>query len=225
MKIKFLGTGAADWKIKQHKGIKGFRRNSSILIDDCLLIDPNPDVMDALDNFQISSDKILYILNTHKHNDHYSEATIARLQNATFYPMIAGEISTIGNYTVTALLANHKTCMNAVHFLISDGNKTIFYGLDGAWLTYEEFSEIKRTKVDFAILDGTVGNIDGDYRIFEHNNLNMVLEMKKSLLPYVSRFCISHMARTLHTDHEELAAYMKQYDIDVAYDGYEVIIS
>lgn len=64
----------------------------------------------------------------------------------------------------------------------------------------------------------------GDYRIFEHNDLNMVIEMKASLSKYVKRFIISHMARTLHTSHQKLVGRMKQYGIDVAYDGYELEI-
>ena len=77
---------------------------------------------------------------------------------------------------------------------------------------------------DYAVFDATIGMCDGDYRIFEHNNLKMVLEMQKSLKPYIKKFCISHMARTLHTDHQALCENMKSYNIEVAYDGLEVEI-
>ena len=49
----------------------------------------------------------------------------------------------------------------------------------------------------------------------------MVLEMKKTLEPYIERFCISHLARTLHSSHEDVAENMKKYNVEVAYDGYE----
>ena len=52
----------------------------------------------------------------------------------------------------------------------------------------------------------------------------MVTEIKASLDKYVKRWVISHMARTLHTSHGELVERMKPYDIEVAYDGLEVII-
>jgi hypothetical protein len=52
----------------------------------------------------------------------------------------------------------------------------------------------------------------------------MVIEMKNTLGPYVKRFFISHMARTLHTSHQELVERMKPYDIEVAYDGCEIEI-
>ena len=64
MKITYLGTGAADWNINLHKEIEGFRRNSSVLIDDCLLIDPGPNVMDALQTFGKDASKIDEALNS-----------------------------------------------------------------------------------------------------------------------------------------------------------------
>lgn len=224
MKITFLGTGAADWRFEKHKDLEGFRRNSSALIDDCLLIDPGADVPNALSAFDKSKDAVKYIINTHKHGDHYNENTVKYLENADFYPLAAGESQVIGKYTVTALAANHATCGEAVHFIISDGERSLFYGLDGAWLLYDEVAAIKRSGVDLAVFDATIGNITGDYRVFEHNNLEMVIQMKASLEKYVKRFCISHMARTLHTSHAELAKYMMQYGIEAAYDGYEIEI-
>ena len=224
MKITFLGTGAADWKFQKHKDIEGFRRNSSVLIDDCLLIDPGADVPNALQTFDKSMEKIQYIINTHKHFDHYNEDTVRYLSQADFYPMRAGDVQTIGRYTVTALRANHSTCEDAVHFIISDGEKTVFYGLDGAWLMYDEVIAIQKCGTDLAILDATIGDIPGDYRIFEHNNLNMVVEIKRTLEKYIKQFFISHMARTLHTSHHELVERMKPHGIEVAYDGCEIEI-
>ena len=52
----------------------------------------------------------------------------------------------------------------------------------------------------------------------------MVLEMKKTLKPYIGKFAISHMARTLHTDHKTLSADMQAHGIEVAYDGWETEI-
>lgn len=224
MKITFLGTGAADWKLRLHKDMDGFRRNSSLLIDDCFLIDPGPDVPDALSTFTKNAEQIKYIINTHDHDDHYNEKTVEYLSGARFYPLAAGQTQSIGKYTVTALRANHSTCENAVHFIISDGKTRLFYGLDSSWLMYDEVEAIMKHGIDLAILDATVGNVPGDYRIFEHNNLNMVIEMKLSLEKYVRRFFISHMARTLHTSHAELVDDMKKHDIEVAFDGCEIEI-
>ncbi len=221
MKITFLGTGAADWSYEEHGNMSGYRRNSSLLIDDCLLIDPGADVPNALETFGKNPDSILYIINTHRHGDHFCEKTLSYLNNAVLYSICRGETQTVGKYTITALSANHSTCKEAVHFLVSDGEKTLFYGLDGAWLMYDEVKAIKKHGVDLAILDATIGDISGDYRIFEHNNLNMVIEIKASLKNHVKRWMISHMARTLHTAHEELSERMKEHGIEVARDGLE----
>ena len=224
MIITFLGTGAADWQLHKHKGVEGFRRNSSILIDDCLLVDPGPDVPDALSTFEKKVDQIKYVINTHKHPDHYNEQTLAALSEAVFYPLNVGGVKRIGKYTVMALRANHSTCSDAVHFIISDGEKKIFYGLDGAWLMYDEVDAIKKNGIDLAVFDATVGDIFGDHRVFEHNNLNMVVEMKATLEKHIRRCFISHMARTLHTSHNELVERMKPHNIEVAFDGCEIEI-
>ena len=44
MKLTFLGTGAADWDINQYDAMPEFRRFSSALVNDDLLIDPGPHI-------------------------------------------------------------------------------------------------------------------------------------------------------------------------------------
>lgn len=219
MKILFLGTGAADWQ--KEKNSQLFRRNSSVLIDEKLLIDPGPGVVSAIEEYGVDVSKIEFILNTHPHDDHFNKKTLSYLEKrgACLLSAEADKEIRFGGYKVKVLRANHS--IEAVHFLITSGKKRMFYGLDGAWLMYDEVKAIKEKGVDFAVFDATIGNIEGDYRIFEHNNLNMVIEMKKSLEKYIDRFCISHMAKTLHGDHESLAEQMKKYDIEVAFDGFE----
>lgn len=226
MKITFLGTGAADWPIEKSADMTEFRRLSSALVDDCLLIDPGPQVISALTDCKKRPDGIKYIVNTHKHSDHYSDETVNKLKSlgAELFEFDGEQEKTLGKYTVFSYKANHSTCKEAVHFIVSDGESSIFYGLDGAWLMYSEVQAIMKHKPELAVLDATIGHIDGDYRIFEHNNINMVLEMQKTLSAYVGTFCISHMARTLHTAHGELSEDMSKYGIVTAYDGLELCI-
>jgi L-ascorbate metabolism protein UlaG (beta-lactamase superfamily) len=223
MKITFLGTGAADWRA-EHRDLEGYRRNASVLIDGVLLIDPGPDVPDALAAFGKDAGGIRYILNTHRHRDHYCAETFSYLRGAAFYPMRAGETATLGQYRVTALAANHGTARTAVHFLITDGERTLFYGLDGAWLLYDEVAAIQQAKPNLVVLDGTVGEQAGDYRVFEHNDLAMVRLLKAALAPHAERFCITHMSRKLHKSHAELASDMARDGIEVAFDGMEIEI-
>ena len=224
MRISFLGTGAADWRAADHRDFEGYRRNAAVLIDDVLLIDPGPDVPDALATFGKDAAGIRYILNTHRHKDHYCRDTFAHLRGAAFYPMKPGECVTLGKYHVQAFPSNHGAMRNAVHFLITDGEKTLFYGLDGAWLLYDEVIAIQEAKPDLVVLDGTLGEKIGDERVFGHNDLAMVRLLKAALAPFAKRFCITHMSRKEHKPHAELAADMARDGIEVAFDGLELEI-
>lgn len=220
MQIKFLGTGAADWPEKRTTETF-FRRLSSTLIDGVLLIDPGPCVPDALEEYGISG--IKYVLNTHRHSDHFNEDTLKMLvdNGAEFVEIPQGATIKVGKYNITALKGNHSTAEDCTHYIIDDGSKKIFYGLDGAWLLYAEYTAIREMGIDLAILDGTTG-MEGDIRIFEHNDLNMVITMKKTLKEHVKRFMITHLARTLHKEHQLVVKDLAPHGIEVAYDGLEV---
>lgn len=221
MKLLFLGTGAADYN-ESHRHMDGYRRNTSLLIDDCLLIDPGPSVLEALDTFGVRRESIRYIINTHSHPDHYCQQTVDALTatGAQFVHFADGEEKTLDGYRITALRGNHS--IPVLHYVISDGEKSLFYGLDCAWLLYSEIAYLREHPVDYAVLDGTIGFIEGDYRVFEHCSMDMVLTMWKSMRDFVGKMCVSHMARTLHTDHQTLAREMAKHSVEVAYDGYIV---
>ena len=221
MKILFLGTGAADFPADKSDVI-GFRRTSSALIDNKILIDPGPWVLDAIKEYGVDASKIKYILNTHRHSDHYCQETVDFLatKGAKLIETRDKDTLSFDGYTVEAYKANHtiETC----HFIIKNAETCLFYGLDGAWLQYEEIRAIWKNKPDLAVFDATVGFIEKDWRVFEHNNLNMVIEMKKSIDKDIKKYVISHMAYTLHTDHETLSKEMAKHGIVTAYDGMEI---
>ena len=83
MKITFLGTAAATacplvfcrcpvcreaWR----KGGPDFRRRSSVLIGEDLLIDLGPDVMSSAFDFGVDVSGIRFLLQTHSHSDHFN---------------------------------------------------------------------------------------------------------------------------------------------------------
>ena len=130
------------------------------------------------------------------------------------------DVLSLDEYTVEAYKGNHT--ISVCHFIIKDKEKCLFYALDGAWLQYEEIRAVWKNKPDLAVFDATVGFVEKDWRVFEHNNLNMVIEMKKSIDRDIKKYVISHMAYTLHTDHDTLSAEMEKHGIVTAYDGLEL---
>ena len=221
MKLIFLGTGAADWSVEVQSDIE-YRRFTSTLIDDVLLIDPGPHVVNALTTFKKDIGKIKYIINTHRHSDHFNSDTLKALEEngAEFVEFKAGDKKQIGKYFIEAYEANHGK-IETVHFFISDGEKTLFYGLDGSWLMPDESYGLVKKGVDYAILDGTLGERTGDIRIIEHNDLGMIREMTAALKPYVKRFCINHYAKEYFPTREITEAFGRKYDVDVTRDGEE----
>ena len=224
MKLLFLGTGAANWRNGLEEKGEFLRRDSSALIDGELLIDPGVSVLEALETYVCDKTKIKYIINTHLHEDHFSKETVDELSKngAVFVDFKAGEMKTLGKYTVSAYKGNHAATPT-VHFLISDGEREVYYGLDGAWLMPDIFHELIDRRINAVILDGTQGF--GERRgIFEHNNMGMIVEMAAVLNQYVDKVWISHISRKTHPDHETLVRDMAKYDVGVAYDGLEIEI-
>ncbi len=221
MKIKFLGTGAADWAPDRRDHGDEYRGNASALINDSILIDPGPTVPAALEKFGIRPESIKYILNTHRHKDHYNKDTLNFLmeKGAEFLEFRGKEL--VDGLEITAVQGHHRVPTN--HFLFDDGKHKIYYALDSAWLLYDEVKLlIDSAPIDLIVLDCTVGHQEGDYRIFEHNNINMVIEMKKTLSEHINRFIISHMSCGLHNDHDVICRDLEPYGIEVAYDGLEI---
>ena len=254
MKLKFLGTGAADWSPK-YKSRDEYRRYASVLIDDELLIDPGPHILDFETDFGYKSlyDRAENILLTHSHSDHLDICVLKQLcivqhrdiwcekgavseleSNAelTVHEIPLLREFKVGEYTVTALPANHRTDAvdeQPVHFIIEKDDKRIFYGCDGAWFMQETWYHMKKFTFDLIILDGTLGDAEGDNRIFEHNNLHMTEIMsesirKEGMLKDGGKIFISHLSRYSHGTQQDVEKRLKPSDIKVAYDNLEVII-
>ena len=71
MKTLFMGTGAADWDITLRREGEFYRRFTSFLINDDLLIDFNLETIDFINQNKISLKNVKNILITHTHGDHY----------------------------------------------------------------------------------------------------------------------------------------------------------
>jgi hypothetical protein len=108
--------------------------------------------------------------------------------------------------------------------------RILFYGCDSAWLPTETWNFMRDKPINTLVLELTCGEIAAyDWRIFEHNTPEMLDIMLKMFRKY-NRFApdvkyyTSHMALTLHKDHESLVKFLAPMDVTPAYDGLEIEI-
>lgn len=258
MKVTFLGTGAADWDIRTFRDGEFFRRNSSILINDDLLVDPNGHIFHFAEKNGTPDlfKNVKNIIVTHSHGDHFVPETVARLCVGTDCTVwadpackrklirVLGEETAakirfvetkrnrdyeIGSYKVTSLRSNHATedpDEDTRLYLIEQEGRILYYGCDSAWIPTVSWNVIRERPISAMVLELTCGETATyDWRIFEHNTpemLDIMLTMfkKYNLFAPDVKYYVSHLARTLHTDHEGLVEYLKPRGVTPAYDGF-----
>ena len=254
MKLTFLGTGAADVMREVFEdcafgwGEKSIRRYSSTLLDDKVLFDCSIFTLGGLKLCNKDQSEIEHLFITHFHGDHINfevvqelakttknplnvyfmeGATPPEMENVILHPLKIGERTCVAEYVVTALKSNHESF--PVHYEVEKDGKKIFYGLDGAWLLHDTYYAMKNAKYDAMIMDATVGDYDGDYRMAEHNSIPMIRSMEKSfkvfgIVKEDTKMILSHIARTLHKPHAETEELVKNDGYIVAFDGMEMEI-
>lgn len=206
MNIRFLGTGASNWP-DSLRGTKEYRRFSSVMADDALLIDPGRHIFGFAEDFGYHHlfDNTDVILLTHSHGDHldienlqslcaekksilyceeHAASAVRNVKNLEICCVSCFQPMKINGYTVTAVPANHGTDIEneqALHYIIEKEGKRFFYGCDGAWIRRDSWYYMRDFQYDLMVFDGTLGDDYGDYRIFEHNNLKMVELMTETV--------------------------------------------
>lgn len=154
LRVRFLGTGAADWKGPDDRG--EHRRLSSVLIDNRILIDYTPTDADMLPE-GCKPESIFY---THSHGDHFNPEALLKLGVPVAHlgktwiskawkkfsdasaktgqpvpeliPLSIGETIVSGDVRITALPANHAIddTEQALIYLIEKGPVRIIYATD-----------------------------------------------------------------------------------------------
>ncbi|MBR5704183.1 MAG: MBL fold metallo-hydrolase [Bacteroidales bacterium] len=154
LRVRFLGTGAADWKGPDDRG--EHRRLSSVLLDNRILIDFTPTDEDMLPE-GCKPECIFY---THSHGDHYNPEALLKLGVPKAYlgktwiskawkgfneasakteqpvpeivPLGIGETTVCGDIAITALPANHAidAIEQALIYLIEKGPVRLIYATD-----------------------------------------------------------------------------------------------
>ena len=261
MRLEFLGTGAADFDISKRDEYKEFRRFSSALVNDDLLIDPGPHIFDYAEKTDQPDlfNRVKYVIVTHSHGDHFNVDSIKRLYDinpditivgdrvlkervVSKYPELEALASitpgmmmteTFGDYDITTLPGNHTFFAEDAtrHYYIverSSGRK-LFYGIDSAWLTVNEWGFLKGKRCDAMIFELTIGDAPGDDRVFSHTNIDMLRVMlqtvrKQKAIEQGGKIYTTHMARTLHYDHATLAEQLRPMNAIPAYDGMRIEI-
>lgn len=248
MNVVFMGTGAADFspllktEYKDKLGIDA-RRSSSILINGQYLVDCGPHVMESFRIQQIDSTKVTDLFVTHFHSDHYDHDVVAQLAaqtneplhiwhrrgakpepipNVVFHGISPLKEKKVRGMKVKALAANHTKW--PLHYEFEVDGKRLFYGCDGAWVLNETFYAMIRREYDCMIMDATVGDYEGDYRLGEHNSIPMIRLMTTSfrtqkVISHRGVLCLSHIAPTLHKSHEETVKLLEKEGYLIAQDG------
>ena len=80
MKIRMLGTGHGECKIKK-KSSKDFRRMGGVLIDEKILIDAPDDIFEVAEDLGFSDmfDNVRDVIISHSHKGHFSPETLVKL--------------------------------------------------------------------------------------------------------------------------------------------------
>ena len=232
---------------------KKIRRRSTVLVNGRYLIDCAPFSCDYAQYLGVDTSKITDIFLTHSHIDHlYRDSLLKFIKAAenkiTFHchkdavcriPLEDSERNLINiapfevfdeivtdDFTAVPLYSNHtveNSPETTVHYVFKCGEKSFFYGCDGAWFLSKTWDYLCKCKLDLVIFDGTVGDYEDDFRIATHNSIPMIRIMvkamkKKAIINDESVIMLNHLARTLHVGIKETEELLAKDSMLAAYD-------
>ena len=210
VKVRFLGTGAADWNGKRANG--EYRRFSSILINDHILIDLTSKSLDMLEGKK-QPDVIFY---THSHFDHYHPESALKVGIKQVYvsntwfdiakadfreaakklglpmpeitPVFLGQPVKVDNLNFMPLPANHiteKRFEPTQIYRVSNEKVRLLYATDTGGLMTQalELADLMHKPLTGLIMEATMGvKHHLDYRIFSHSSVEDVSRTVKVLI-------------------------------------------
>ena len=252
----FLGTCAHDFSLKLANRFKNCfdfdaRRGSCVLMNGNILIDCGPHCCNSLDIIGKDYGGITDVFFTHFHSDHFNaenltkiaesrteplrvwvrfDSDLPEIENVRFMRMSNGFTYELdGGVSVTGLKANHDSGAFPQWLLFEKNGKKSLYALDGAWYLTDTYNFLKKSRLDLIVMDATVGDYEGDYRMAEHNSIPMIRLMLPSLktaeiIDEHTQILLSHIAPSLHKPHEEIQIIAQEFGASVAYDGLKIEI-
>lgn len=130
----------------------------------------------------------------------------------------------MGNYTVTALPANHDKSLECLNFIISDGKSTVLWLHDTGILLEETWDYLKENKMEFDFISMDCSFPRGTNASTEHMDMFQCKEqveilhsmgcVKESTLVF-----LSHISHNVNATHLDLTKEAAEFDLHVAYDG------
>ena len=255
MKLTFLGTGAAICiKTPENEIKEEQRRCSSMLVDENILVDIPFQCVDFAEKLGVDISKVTDLFITHSHSDHFQKSVLLRIAGLTRTKLNvwcqadaienlgltsdeAAEINLTpvevmdkwetGGATVTALPANHLTTGNEqpLHYVFEKDGKSLFYGCDGGWFMARTWEYMRKIKLDAIVLDATVGDDAGNFRIGTHNSIPMLKIINAALLQNGIMDengvrIANHIAPSVYKmTHAETANALAELGMVTAYDG------
>lgn len=186
-RVPALFCGCTTCVYARTHGGKNIRTQAQTLINEDLLVDFGQDNYIHALSHNVDYRKVKYLLLTHAHEDHFlpeelkmtadlygqNDMTLdvygggdcrkkfedlGELEKVRFHEVKAFETFAVGPYTVTALPARHGTADPFV-YLISDGEKTVFYDNDSGISLDETYGYLaeKKCRLDLVVADCTMG--------------------------------------------------------------------
>ena len=249
MKVRMLGTGYGECKIKK-KSVMDYRRSGGVLIDDKILIDSPADIFTVAEDLGFSDlfDKVTDVVISHSHPGHFSNEAISVLAKNPIRVYATGKVldlipdsdkitkvklSTsapveIEDYLLYSLPANHSTDIKgetALNFVIAR-DKALLYAMDGGGMHFNAWKILTQLKIDAVIAECALELSKTAFASTYHNNLSAVEALRDILVSgKISdegvRFVLSHIPTDRKRSiHSELSDAARAIGMSVAYDGY-----
>jgi len=205
LRVRFLGTGAADWMGKDVRGEQ--RRLSSVLLDNRVLIDLTSVSLDMIP----TNAKPEVVFYTHSHSDHFDPAAVKKLGVKRAYvheswyafaserlpfleviPLKTGESAEECGIRLTSCPASHATGLRdeqASMYLVEKGPTRLLYATDtagipaiAARLAGIDAHDKRGKGITALIMEATMG-VDhaDDYRIYAHSSVATVAQIARVL--------------------------------------------
>ncbi len=238
MKLEFLGTGAADYLLERDSENREFRRYSSLLIDDTILIDPGPHIFHYAESYGKPHlfDSVKTVIITHSHEDHLCAESVKRLSEIAPDCVFAGSAVSLevireggaevrfevikpferyafGAYTIVPLYANHSTGRydeQTMLYSIETETQKLYYGSDTGWIPNASWDYMVDREYDAMIFELTIGESSNDYRIFGHTSLEMLKIMLRTIRVRDKKRCAVNYGCKFFTTHHARTLHFDQ---------------